>query len=69
MSLKILSFKSDWFDLKREIFKLRLMSENEVFYISKILQGNYSSCSTLKMFPKYLNFENISKKCIRVPEP
>ena len=23
----------------------------------------------LKIFPKYLNFENISKKCIRVPGP
>ena len=23
----------------------------------------------LKVFPKYLNFENISKKRIRVPEP
>ena len=23
----------------------------------------------LKIFPKYLNFENISKKCIRVPWP
>ena len=23
----------------------------------------------LKIFPKYLDFENISKKCIRVPRP
>ena len=23
----------------------------------------------LKLFPKYLNFKNISKKCIRVPGP
>ena len=23
----------------------------------------------LKIFPKYLNFENISKKCFRVPGP
>ena len=23
----------------------------------------------LKIFPKYLNFDNISKKCIRVPGP
>ena len=23
----------------------------------------------LKIFPKYLDFENISKKCIRVPGP
>ena len=39
-----------------------MTSENEVFYISEILKDNYSSCSTLKIFPKYLNFENISKK-------
>ena len=41
------------------------MLENEVFYISEILRENYSSCSMLKIFPKYFNFKNISKKCIR----
>ena len=46
-----------------------MTSENEVFYISEILKDDYSSCSMLKIFPKYLNFENISKKCIRVPGP
>ena len=46
-----------------------MTSENDVFYISEILKENYSSCSMLKIFPKYLNFENISKKCIRVPGP
>ena len=45
------------------------MSENEVFYILDILQENHSSCSMLKIFQKYLNFESISKICIRIPGP
>ena len=50
-------------------YKFRLTSENEVFYISEILQEIYSSCSMPKIYPEYLNFENISKNCIRVPGP
>ena len=42
-------------------FKFPLTSENKVFYISKILPENCSSCSMFKIFQKYLNFENISK--------
>ena len=56
-----------WFETWN--LKFRLTSENEVFYISEILEDNYSSCSMLKIFPKYLNFENILKKCIHVPGP
>ena len=55
------------------------MSENENFlYFGNI--GNiilylillilfFVYGSMLEIFPKHLNFENISKKCIRVPEP
>ena len=55
------------------------MSENEIFiYFGNI--GNiilylillilpFVYGSMLEIFPKYLNFENILKKCIRVPEP
>ena len=34
-----------------------------------MLQENYSSCSVLKIFPKYLDIENISKKCVCISEP
>ena len=55
------------------------MSENEIFlYFGNI--GNiilylillilfFVYDSMLEIFPKHLNFENISKKCIRVSEP
>ena len=62
-------FKSNFVWFETWNFKFRLKSENEFLYNLEILQENYFSCSTLKIFPKYLNFENISKKCIRVPGP
>ena len=34
-----------------------------------MLQENYSSYSVLKILPKYLDFEDISKICICVSEP
>ena len=51
-------------DLKREILNLdwHQKIESEVLHISEILYENYSLCSMLKIFPKYLNFENNSKK-------
>ena len=46
------------FELQIKLFDLKC----EVFHISEILQENYSSCNMLKIFSKYLNFENVSKK-------
>ena len=68
ISLKIFEFqiKSDWFDMKCEILNLD-QRQKMFFYISEIYK-NYS-CSMLKIFPKYFNFENISEKCIRVVGP
>ena len=43
-----------------------MTSENEFFYNLEILWENHSSCSMLKLFPKCVNFENVSKNCIRV---
>ena len=36
---------------------------------STVVQKRYSLCSIRKIYPQYLNFENISKKCIRFPGP
>ena len=71
ISLKIFEFqiKSNWFDMKREILNLDRRQKMRFFYISEILYENYYSYSMLKIFPKYFNFENISKKCIRVLGP
>ena len=56
-----LQIKLVWFETWN--FKFPLTSENEVFYISEILLF----VNMLKIFLKYLHFENISKKCIRLP--
>ena len=47
----------------------RITRTPDFLHFVKILLEKYSSCSMLKIFLKYLNFENISNKCIRVPGP
>ena len=49
-------------------FEISMTSANKVFHISKMLWENYSLCTMLKIFPKYLNFENISTNSVRVWE-
>ena len=55
--LKISSFKSSRFDLKREILNFCFL-----YFVNIVGKLNYSSCSKLNLFPKHLNFENIKKQ-------